>query len=443
MKAGRHFRGRPASASLADGMTIAPPDYSLTCIQLQFTVQTTIGNRDVFIVPARQAPPCNWQNPGRGNHMHRAFFAYAMACLVCLLPTIGCQKAAEPIPVIRIGHAPHDHHAPLYVAAMNPEYFQKHGGIFLKEITFRQEYELVADNRTVARLLISSSPGGQELLRKLNEDQFDLVFGGVPAMIDFIDQGSAMRILAPAMTEGAGLVVGKELAAGSWPEFVEYVRASKTPVRIGYKNDVSVQNLIFEYGLREVGITYGKGLDAPDVKVALLNLRGEKNLIPALRDGLIDGFVINQPYMALAEQQGVGKYIASLNELPPAGRWHGTPCCAVAGNTSSVAAQPKAMEALLTLLLRANRFLTENQKTAAGQVARWLDLPVEVEEKSLPTINFTVDFDKDWDRGVNFWIESMIQADLLQGSLKEAYQTGHLNERLYDRALFDQVRNRL
>ena len=355
----------------------------------------------------------------------------------------GCKGKEEPLPSLRIGHAPHDHHSPLYIAASNPDHFKKNGGIYLKEIVPRIQYDLVENDRPIAHVTVDSSTGGSKLIRKLAEDHFDMTFGGFPAMLSYIDKGSSMHIIAPVMAEGAGLVIDKDLPIKNWEEFLAYVRKSKKPVRIGYKIATSVQNLIFERALNETGISYSKELGDPNARIVLVNMYGAKNLIPGLKNGLIDGFVIMQPFLALAEESGEGKVITMLNELPPGEKWEGHPCCALAGNDAYVKSQPKVVEAMVTLLFRANQFINENPEKSAQDIAKWLGVPINIEKKSIPTIQFTTEFSEEWNQGMDFWVENMVEQGKLQGKVKEAHKAGELENLLYDRELYDKARGKM
>lgn len=363
---------------------------------------------------------------------------------LALFIVAGCDTRAKPVPVLRIGHAPHDHHSPLYIAAMNPEYFKENGGIYLRETSFREHYQLISHDRILAEVeIFRSKAGGKEIIRRLTEDQFDFTFGGVPPILHFIDQGAPIRILAPSNAEGAGLVVANALPVSTWNDFVILARSRSAPLRIGYKIDMSVQNLIFEQALREEGLSFSRDIEDSTAMIIMVNLHGPENMIPALEDRLIEGFIVNQPFPALAEYQGAGKQIASLYDLPPYGRWHGSPCCAVAGTSSFVTSHPEASEAMITLLLRANRFITDNPDQAAQQIATWLDLPAEVEKRALQTIKFTTDFDASWNKGVLFWLENFHQSGGLTGKLKEITLPDELEPLLYDQDLYQRARNNL
>jgi len=363
--------------------------------------------------------------------------------LLALLSASGCRQAQKPVPLLRLGHAPHDHHSPLYIAAMNPGYMKSHGGIYLKEIVFRQEYELIDHDRTLARVSIDATAGGNELIRRLSEGLFDMSFGGVPAMLGFIDQGSRFKIVAPVMSEGAGLVVQRALPAGNWQDFLDYIRQSPRPVKIGYKIAVSAQNLILAQAMQESGVACSDDPQDTSAKVLLVNLFGAQNLIPAMENGLIDGFVTMQPYIAMAEERGTGKAVAMLQELPPAGKWQGAPCCALAASDDYVASNPQVVQAMITLNLRAIALLNMEPARSAEQIARWLDTPAAVEMKSIPTIRFLQDYGKDWERGLALWVDDMIKNGMLKGRVKEASANGRLDEVIYNRELFDKAKKNL
>jgi NitT/TauT family transport system substrate-binding protein len=242
------------------------------------------------------------------------------------------------------------------------------------------------------------------------------------------------------MAEGAGLIVDKNLPVNTWDEFLDYVRSREQPLRIGYKIETSVQNLIFEQALMETGIPFSASPDDSAAKIRLVNLHGAKNLIPAMENELIDGFVIMQPFLALAQTRGSGKLIALLRDLPPEHKWRGHPCCALAANDAFVQSHGLVAEAMTSLMLRANRFIVENPEESARQIAHWLGLPAEVEAESLPTIKFTAELDKNWDNGIDFWIESMIEGGLLKGKIKDAYTAGGVRGLIYDKDTYERAR---
>ena len=141
----------------------------------------------------------------------------------------------------------------------------------------------------------------------------------------------------------------------------------------------------------------------------------------------------------MAEHKGSGRTLAQLSEMPPKGSWQLIPCCALAGNTKYVAEHPLEAEALLTLLLQANRYITEHPEESARQVAEWLGVAPEVERLSLPTITFITAYSEDWHRGVGFWIDSMVAAGKLKNRVKKARETNSLPAAVYDLDIYSRA----
>lgn len=343
------------------------------------------------------------------------------------------------MPTVRIGHAPHDHHATLYIAAAKQEYFDKICGIYLKEISYKKDYQLFSGDRLLANVKISSGTGGINLVRKLDENLLDISFGGVPAMIDLIDKGSNIKIIAPVMTEGAALVVKSSIPVNSWSDFTDYARQLQRPVRIGYKVDRSVQNLIFESALREEKLSFSRDINDENSEVVVINLHGPKNLLPSLEADIIDGYVVMQPYPALAEYSRAGKIAVMLSDLPPKGQWHDHPCCALAAGEDFISKHAAVTEALVELFMYAGDYIKANPQESAHIVADWLDMPDTVEELSLPTISFLNNYNLSWDNGVHLWIKSLIGSGLVKGRVKRAFEEERVDSLIYDKAIYNRV----
>jgi NitT/TauT family transport system substrate-binding protein len=364
----------------------------------------------------------------------------ALLAFFVMLGAPGCSNEGR-IPDITLGHAPHDHHAALFVAAEEPDYFREHGGIWLEELEPRQRYILRDGDRPLARLAILSGTGGSQLVRKLAERQLDLIFGGVPAAIKAMDQGAPLRILAPLQSEGAGLVLCKDLPAGNWEEFVRLARVAEPPLRIGYKTQGSVQDLIFETALKAEGVPCSRSLTSQDARVVLVDMHGAHNLIPGMRNGVIDGFVVMQPFVAKARVRLGATEVCSLGEMPPEGRWSGYPCCALIERDMEFSTNhPEAAAALVRLLRTAAVYLQEHPQESAELVGAWLGNDPAVERLSLPTIRFLPDFTPEWHHGVDFWVKTLTESGQLNGKIAEAFRNNTLEETLYDLRALDRAR---
>jgi len=364
---------------------------------------------------------------------------YILLFIIGFIALSGCESRRD-VPTVRLGHAPHDHHAPLYIAAVKEEYFREAGRPYLEKVSYKHSYKLMIDDRVIANVEIDSGTGGIQLIRKLDEKILDVSFGGVPAIISMIDKGSNIKIIAPVMSEGSSLVVSKNLPVSDWAEFVAYIREQKKPVKIGYKVDVSVQNLIFETALSAEKLSFSRNIASEDVDVVVINLHGANNLIPSLKAGVIDGFVVMQPYPALAEENGDAKVISQLSSLPPSGHWRGYPCCALAAGEDYIENHDEIVQALVDLFERAGKFIVSHPDESAQITAEWLLTSESVERRSLPTIKFLSRYNDEWNRGVDFWLNSLNARGSLVGNVKKGIETDNVEDVLYDNRFYNKLK---
>ncbi len=331
----------------------------------------------------------------------------------------------------------HDHHAALFVAASNSQILRESGQLYLAEIKPKSSYYLMWQDERRALIHISPSAGADILVRKLQENHFDLIFGGVAAMLDAMDHGAQFRIVAPAMTDGAGLVMRSSLQVQEWSSLVRLLkqRGASEPVRIGYKGSKSVHNLIFQDILRNANIPFGKTVRDAGKRLVLVNMFSSENLLPALEAGQLDGIVVNQPLLAKAVLSGHGKLTGLFADLPPKGKWSGHPCCAIAASEQSIRNGGEIITDLLTLFARAVILIGQRPQLVQQQVSQWLGENVDVERISMPTIHYQYEFSEKWERGMAGWIQVMQEQGYLQNAIHAAQEQNRLDALIYERTL--------
>lgn len=332
--------------------------------------------------------------------------------LVLALVLAGCGGAdptqnEKDLPVLVVGHVGHDHQIALYVAALEGEAFREEYGIGLLERKPREVYDLVVNGQAVARLMLRKVGGASAMPAAMEAGGIDVGLGGTPAVAMFIDRGQDFRIIAPLHTDGDMLVVRPDLPVEDWASFVAFVRDTPRPVRIAYKGPMAVAKLIFLRALKEEGLTYreGAGGEAPDV--LLVNAGGGKNMYPLLGSGDVDGMVMNQPIPAKAVQDGAGKIVAELRHLPPKGQWENHPCCIIAARGDVLRNQPDAVKALLKVILLATQRIEDDPQAAAKYAAEWTRQPLEVEQKSVPSIPYLAEPTDEYLAGLRTWAQVM------------------------------------
>ncbi|KPK64716.1 hypothetical protein AMJ83_00545 [candidate division WOR_3 bacterium SM23_42] len=351
---------------------------------------------------------------------------FGLAILVALI--ISCAK--REIPVLKMGYVGHDHQSALYVAALEHEKTKADAGVWLQEMEPKKHYELIKNGKKIADIELYLSGGGSKMPTLMSQGHFEVGFGGVAAVAFFTDKGSPMKIIAPLHTKGDMLVLTPDNPTNSWEDFVAWVKESDEPIRIGFKNPVAVAKLIFERALEEEGLTYTSDKSDRNKDVLMVHMKGEQNLVPGLQNHIIDGYVSNNPWCAMAETKGVGKCVADLNELPP-GIWKDHPCCCIAATDSAMVKKNDVIKEFLKLIILATQYANEDPEMHVQDASEWIGTSIEVESISLPTSGFTTNPDEDWIKAMQVWIDEMNRLGKLEGKLKE--KTGKAAEEiLYD-----------
>lgn len=360
-------------------------------------------------------------------------------CVVFLIISFsGCGEQPEPVDeigtepgeeidiysetsVIRIGYVGHDHHSAVYISALRGEEMKEEYGIYLEPLREGELYALIENREKVTEIeFIRASGGGSVVPTSMAAGEFDLGFGGVVAFAASADQETGIAIVSPLHSRGDMLVVKPDNeAVFDWPSFLEWVRSSNEPVNMGYKNPKAVAKVIFEGALTEEGISFCQATAEPGAQIVMINMQGEGNLIPGLHTGIIDAYVSNNPWCALAEFNGEGKCVVELPDLPP-GIWSNHPCCAIAATYETRTEMRDETAAALRLFEAATDYINSNPQDAAEAVAEWLGNPVEVEIISMATSGYDVHVTDEWMSNMQTIVDNMRNLNLFSGPLAEA-----------------------
>jgi len=350
----------------------------------------------------------------------RTAAAAASALTAAAVILAGCAgepapEAGNDVPTLRLGHVGHDHHLALYVAALEGARFKTDCGIYLDEVKPQEVYDLIEGGKRLARLVLAKVGGGARMPAAMSRGEIAIGLGGVPAVAKFADGGTPLKILAPLQTDGDMLVMREDSPVADWPAFVQAAKAGGKPMKIGYKAPTAVAKLVFEGALLAEAIPYGYDQAEARTGVILINFGSEKSPIPLLESGAIDGFVMNQPAVAVAEQKGLGKTVAHLRDLPPAGKWLDHPCCCVAATEETIAAHPDVLKGLLKVLLLATHLIHTDQPLAIDCASRWTKYEKAVEQASVPTVTYIAEPSNSWLTGMKTWAEMSKDINLFTG----------------------------
>jgi NitT/TauT family transport system substrate-binding protein len=84
------------------------------------------------------------------------------------------------------------------------------------------------------------------------------------------------------------------------------------------------------------------------------------DMVPALQAGSIAGFVVADPFSALAEAGGVGHVLRFLGDV-----WKDHACCAVTVREDLATRHPEATNALVASVVRAQQWLSQHRSQSA------------------------------------------------------------------------------
>lgn len=333
----------------------------------------------------------------------------------------GIEAAAEQdIPTLRVGHVGHDHQIALYVAAEAGKELEKRYGVYFKELKPQEVYELYDRGKLVANVHMIRVGGGAKMPAALEQGHIEVGLGGLGPVIKFVDKGSPIKVLAPLNNDGDALVLRNDFAASTWADFVKEVKASKKPLKIGYKDPMANAYMIFIRALTEEGIRFGQepvDKDGRSVQIIMMNLQGEENALPSLEGGIVDGVVVNEPSPSIIVHKKVGKRLSNLSALPPEGKWKGHPCCVVVASDAALKEKRPVIKSLLKAIAAGGDLMAGDVEKGFAAEAKWTKTAPEVGRKSVMNVTYVIRPDEKWVKGVDNWIEMMLSSGQFQKNL--------------------------
>jgi ABC-type nitrate/sulfonate/bicarbonate transport system substrate-binding protein len=167
---------------------------------------------------------------------------------------------------IGIGYLNSDHHAALFVAVKNWQYFNDMYGIALKprDLTASRPdvVDLIVNGKNVAELRLIPGPAGPSLMQLAATGQIQVAYVGNPPAISAIDAGTPVKIIMALNTEGSGIVVSNESPATGWTSFVQWAKdraAQNKPLKIAAPGKGSIQDVMLRYALEESDLSVKEG----------------------------------------------------------------------------------------------------------------------------------------------------------------------------------------
>jgi NitT/TauT family transport system substrate-binding protein len=328
---------------------------------------------------------------------------------------IASGALAADVPTLKVGYIFTTHHTPFIVAAQKGEAF-KDMGVYLRPVVAKDRYELVAGGKPIAVFQLIVTKSGSETAALFARNQLDLGMASVTAIMAGIDKKTPMKILSPLQTEGMGLVVPKDSPLKDWNSFLEHLKSTKKPVKIGYHSPTSAPRIVLEGALKQAGIKVTEDPNEQSAQVLLADLKETTNMIPALASKQVDAIVGPSPFPEVAVNRGVGRIIVDLRDLPPKGYWHDFPCCITVASDQTIVTHPEVVQKFVELMAKTNAWCNKNKLEAGTLTAQWIGLPADTAKSSM--LVFLPKFTQSWMKNADKLMSILNGMGNFKGQLK-------------------------
>lgn len=167
-----------------------------------------------------------------------------------------------------------------------------------------------------------------------------------------------IRVISWNHTDGSALTVLKEI--GSVADLAGKVIA----VPFWY----SIHNVVLQQLLRRNGLSVAlTGEPSAAKKTVKLVVLPPSEMPPALAAKTISGYIVAEPFNALAEVNGIGKVLRFTGDV-----WREHACCVTVVRGDLVKDNPLAAQAIVDSIAQAQLWLNKNRATAADVLKKYL-----------------------------------------------------------------------
>lgn len=143
----------------------------------------------------------------------------------------------------------------------------------------------------------------------------------------------------------------------------------------------SVHNVVLQKLLREAGLTVVT-TGTPGAREVKLVVMPPPDMPPALANGAISGYIVADPFNAVAEVNRVGRILRFMPDV-----WFEHACCVVVMHEDDVQQRPRYTQAVVSSLARAQLYAREHRVEAARLLSsdghKYLPQPRTVIERAL------------------------------------------------------------
>lgn len=334
------------------------------------------------------------------------------------LSPLAPRMAWSSTPTIKMAYILSDHHAPLLLAASNPEMFEEKYKTWLKPLNPGKLYDLYDNGSSIARVQLIPTKKGPDVEKLVAQGSVDIAISGTQAILMSVDKGVDTKIISPLQTAGNVFVLNKKVPAQDWKTFVTYVKGQGKQFKIGMPGPHTVAAIIFRSALDHEGVTYTEDATNKKADILFINMKGHGNLISALNNNISQGIIGAQPFPSVTIDQGVGRLILNLQDVPPAKRWAGHACCSLEATSKFLTQDPALAGKVLSLLAMGVDMANTRKDLTAKACSAWLGVKESVETVAMQSMTYTTTADSRWIESVDEYAKTMDGMGMFTGELK-------------------------
>lgn len=320
-------------------------------------------------------------------------------------------KETGEVPVVRVGWNNELHTGNMHLGFLGSEEF-KDNDVYLRPLS-DQQLELVKDGEVIAIFEFTLVKGASESVTLMTQGHLDIAYGSSTAYMTAADQGLDCSILCPVQSGGVSIVAAADAPYNTFEELVEYAKAQEVPVKAGYHSAVSSPRIVLEYALKEAGVKVTEDTADFEADVVMTDLKGLSNLVPSLSSDQVELWAGPVPHPQTAEAQGVGKIIATLNELP-GGKWVDFPCCTMNVHNDFKNAHPEIVEAMVQATTDIHNFAQNDRAKTADYLAEFMGLDKQVILDNDTT--YSTEPSENFKNGMRVYYEAMTEMGKFTGA---------------------------
>lgn len=318
----------------------------------------------------------------------------------------------EDIPEITLGWNQDLHSGIFQLAFEIPEEFENND-TFLRPVG-PTRLELVKDGEVIAIVNHILTKGGSESVTMMAQGQLDMGGSSSTAYLQAYDTGNEIQILSPLQNGGISFVAREDAPYNNFAEFVEYAKTNEIPIMAGYHSAISAPRVILEYAMIDEGLKVAYDTSDIETDVALIDLKGQANLVPSLSSNQVELITAPEPYPQHAVNQGVGKVLDDLNTLQE-GVWEDFPCCTLNASKEIIENHPEVVQAIMDVTTDLSQYATDNRAETAAALTEYLGLETEILEAN-DTIYATAITDQ-FKTGIELYVEFLNELGHFEGRL--------------------------